>query len=64
MVSDNEAGGPLASDAIGAGVWSDLGSLTIVDSALARNRSVVVAPNGRFAEGGAPARARTAAGRC
>ena len=52
VVSDNEAGGPLTSDALGAGVWSDLGSLTVVDSVLARNRSVVVAPNGRFAEGG------------
>jgi hypothetical protein len=52
VVSDNVAGGPVASDAIGAGIWSDLGSLTIVDSVLARNRATVVAPNGRFAEGG------------
>jgi hypothetical protein len=52
VVSDNEAGGPLTSDAIGAGIWSNLGSLTLVDSKVVRNRAVVVAPNGRFAEGG------------
>jgi hypothetical protein len=52
VVSDNEIGGPLASDALGAGIWSDLGSVTLVDCVLARNRATVVAPNGRFAEGG------------
>jgi hypothetical protein len=52
-VSDNVAGGPVASDAAGGGIWSSLGTLTIEDSALVRNRSVVGDPNGRFAEGGA-----------
>lgn len=53
VVRDNEAGGPVASDAAGGGVWSLFGTLTIVDSVLAGNRAVVHAPNGRFAEGGA-----------
>jgi hypothetical protein len=52
-VSDNVAGGPVASDAAGAGIWSSLGTVTIEDSALRGNRSVVGDPNGRFAEGGA-----------
>jgi hypothetical protein len=52
-VSDNFAGGPVASDAAGAGIWTSLGTVTIEDSALTRNRSVVGDPNGRFAEGGA-----------
>ncbi len=52
-VSDNVAGGPVASDAAGAGIWSSVGTVTIEDSALVRNRSVVGDPNGRFAEGGA-----------
>ena len=52
-VSDNVAGGPVASDAAGAGIWSSLGTLTIEHSALVRNRVAVGDPNGRFAEGGA-----------
>jgi hypothetical protein len=52
-VSDNLAGGPVASDAAGAGIWSSLGTLTIEASALRGNRSSVGDPNGRFAEGGA-----------
>jgi len=52
-VSDNVAGGPVASDAAGGGIWSSLGTLTIEDSALVRNRVAVGDPNGRFAEGGA-----------
>jgi hypothetical protein len=52
VVSDNEAGGPVASDAIGAGIWSNLGSLTLAKCTIVRNRAVVRAPNGRFAEGG------------
>jgi hypothetical protein len=52
VVSDNEAGGPVTSDAEGAGIWSDIGSLTLVDSKVVRNRSAVAPPNGRFAEGG------------
>jgi hypothetical protein len=52
VVAWNQAGGPQASDAIGAGVWSDRGSLTIVDSTIAHNRAVVTPPYSRFAEGG------------
>jgi hypothetical protein len=52
-VSDNVAGGPVASDAAGAGIWSSVGTVTIEDSALVRNRSAVGDPNGRFAEAGA-----------
>jgi hypothetical protein len=52
VVSDNEVGGPVASDAVGAGIWSNLGSLTLVRSKVVRNRAAVVAPNGRFAEAG------------
>jgi hypothetical protein len=52
VVSDNEAGGPVTSDASGAGIWSNLGTLTLTRSKLLCNRAVVVAPNGRFAEGG------------
>jgi hypothetical protein len=51
-VSDNEAGGPVASDATGAGIWSNVGTLTLIKSKVLRNRAAVVAPNGRFAEGG------------
>lgn len=52
VVSDNEAGGPVASDAKGAGVYSAVGSLTVDGAKLVRNRVFVAAPNGRFAEGG------------
>jgi hypothetical protein len=52
VVAWNKAGGPQASDAIGAGIWSDRGALTIVDSTIAHNRAVVTPPYGRFAEGG------------
>ena len=31
----NKAGGPVASDAVGAGIWSDRGTLTIADSTIA-----------------------------
>jgi hypothetical protein len=52
LVCDNEAGGPVASDATGAGIWSNLGTLTLLKSKVLHNRAAVVAPNGRFAEGG------------
>lgn len=52
-VRDNEAGGPIASDAKGGGVYSAFGALTVTGSELVRNRADVRAPNGRFAEGGA-----------
>jgi hypothetical protein len=52
VVSDNEAGGRVTSDATGAGIWSNLGTLTLVRCKVARNRAAVTPPNGRFAEGG------------
>jgi hypothetical protein len=52
LVAENVAAGPITSDAVGAGVWSGLGDLVIVRSAVLRNRAVAVAPNGRNAEGG------------
>ena len=52
LVTDNEAAGPVTSDADGAGIWSALGNLRVVRSAVLRNRAVAVAPNGRYAEGG------------
>jgi hypothetical protein len=51
-VSDNEVGGPLASDADGAGILSEAGSLTLRNSAVEGNRAIASAPNGRFGEGG------------
>ena len=52
-VSGNEAGGPVASDAHGGGVWSaGVGTLTLKNSAVTGNRSTVGVPNGRFAIGG------------
>jgi hypothetical protein len=51
LISDNEAGG-IASDAIGGGVSSFLGSLSLTRVAVTGNRAVAGIPNGRFAEGG------------
>jgi hypothetical protein len=55
-VSNNVAGGPLASDANGGGIWtatnSGPGALTLVNSTVTGNRAAVSAPNGRSAEGG------------
>jgi hypothetical protein len=52
-VSDNEAGGPVASDAHGGGIWSARAALlTLRNSAVTGNRSSVIVPNGRFAIGG------------
>jgi hypothetical protein len=56
LVSGNVAGGPLASDAGGGGIWTATnggpGALTLIDSTVTNNRASVSAPNGRFAEGG------------
>jgi hypothetical protein len=56
LVSGNVAGGPLASDVGGGGVWTATnggpGALTLIDSTVTRNQASVSAPNGRFAEGG------------
>jgi hypothetical protein len=56
IVSDNVAGGPLASDAAGGGIWTathgGAGSLTLINSTVTGNSAAVSAPNGRIAEGG------------
>jgi hypothetical protein len=55
-VSNNLAGGPLASNAAGGGIWTSTGggpgALTLIDSSVTGNSASVTAPNGRFAEGG------------
>jgi hypothetical protein len=55
-VSNNLAGGPLASNATGGGIWTATGGgpgvLTLINSTVAGNSAGVTAPNGRFAEGG------------
>jgi hypothetical protein len=52
-VSDNEAGGSVASDAHGGGIWSArVATLTLEHCNVTGNGSEVVAPNGRFAIGG------------
>ena len=50
-VSDNQAGGPVASDAGGAGIqnWRNL---TLNNTVVTRNRAITSAPNGCSAEGG------------
>ncbi len=50
-VSHNRAAG-LASDAIGGGIFSSTGHLSLDDTRVARNHAVASIPNGRFAEGG------------
>ena len=50
-IVDNIADGSLASDSEGAGIWV-YGQLSVTDSVVARNKAHVVAPNGRYAEGG------------
>ncbi len=52
-VTDNQAAG-LASDADGAGIYSDFGAgpLTLVEVVVSGNRAIASIPNGRFAEGG------------
>jgi hypothetical protein len=51
-VRDNASGGPVASDAVGAGIHSPQGKLHVVDSSVTGNRAAAQRPNGRFAEGG------------
>jgi len=52
-LSNNVAGGPVASDAHGGGIWSGgVGTLTLENSMVTGNDSIVVIPNGRFAVGG------------
>jgi len=56
LVSGNVAGGPLASDADGGGIWTATnggpGGLTLIDSTVTNNQASVSAPNGRNTEGG------------
>jgi hypothetical protein len=56
-VSNNTAGGGLASNAAGGGIWTATnggpGALTLINSTVTGNTATVSAPNGRFAEGGA-----------
>jgi hypothetical protein len=53
ILSHNVAGGPVASDAHGGGIWSaGVGTLTLRNCAVTGNRSAVAPPNGRFAIGG------------
>jgi hypothetical protein len=49
LVTDNQAAGPVTSDADGGGVYSQQGTLAIRDSVISGNRATVA--NGRFAEG-------------
>jgi len=51
-VSDNQVGGPVASDADAGGIDSELGSLTLQGSTVTGNRAIASAPNGRFADTG------------
>ena len=56
-VSNNVAGGGLASDAGGGGIWTatngGAGTLTLINSTVTGNTATVATPNGRFAAGGA-----------
>lgn len=52
VVSDNQAGGPLTSNADAGGIYTPQGSLTLRRSVVTRNRAVASRPYGRFAEGG------------
>ena len=51
LVSDNAATGPVTSDADGAGIYGQQGTLTIDSSTVAGNHSTAEPPDGRFAEG-------------
>ena len=55
LISGNVAGGPVASEANGGGVWTATnggpGALTLIDSIVTNNQASVSAPNGRFAVG-------------
>jgi hypothetical protein len=51
-VSDNHVGGPVASDAGPAGIFSAQGGLTLENSSVTDNPAIAVEPNGRFAETG------------
>jgi hypothetical protein len=50
-VTDNQSTGPETSDADGAGIYSQDGTLTLERSVVTGNRGIATIPNGRFAEG-------------
>jgi hypothetical protein len=51
IVSGNQASGAVTSDATGAGIYSQQGTLVIDHSVISGNRTVATVPAGRFAEG-------------
>jgi hypothetical protein len=51
-VSDNQVGGPAASDVGPAGIFSFQGGLTLKNSGVTDNHAIASAPNGRFADAG------------
>jgi hypothetical protein len=51
IVSHNEAAGAVTSDADGAGIYTQQGALTVKNSVVTGNRTIAIAPDGRYAEG-------------
>ncbi|MGA8361079.1 MAG: hypothetical protein WB793_05560 [Candidatus Dormiibacterota bacterium] len=51
IVSNNKSAGAFASDADGAGIYTQQGALTVRNSVVTGNRATAIAPDGRFAEG-------------
>jgi hypothetical protein len=51
IVSNNESAGAVTSDADGAGIYTQQGALTVKNSVVTGNRTIAIAPDGRFAEG-------------
>ena len=52
-VTDNGSLSTFASDAAGGGIYSEMGSLNVINSTISNNRAGVTAPYGRYADGGA-----------
>jgi len=52
-VSDNQVGGPVASDADAGGIYGEQGSLALNGSTVTGNQASASAPNGRSADSGA-----------
>lgn len=51
VVSDNQAAGPLTSDADGGGIYAEQGALNVIDSIVRGNAVIGTVGSGRFAEG-------------
>ena len=51
IVSNNEAAGAVTSDADGGGIYTQQGALTMKNSVVTGNRTIAIAPDGRYAEG-------------